>query len=322
MDPLKTPSPIPGEPEFTMSDIQLVTETDGYSFESEDFNSVLGRTVKYSGKFTEGNLDLNLSVSYSNGNDLMANSWAPLQFSNKDDVTIRAYWTSAKKFEGLSFLVGLVLKFDNLPYMLINDAGLINGMGVNEALAKSVKYITFTTDGCLIPHCSTSGDLNNPIWGEDANRNLMHYYMDGQNNRRTYLEIDANYLLGSLGGLVMTASRAVDPSDLSGNIKNLIEVLRPHLYNGIPFDFGDNGASWIYVEPSLVLEIVHAVAPILENSMVQEILKQLLKDKISGIDVGVEIPESDIDKIVEQIPVCMAAITEAHIDFVFNKYSN
>lgn len=319
IDPLKTPGPIPGEPEFTLSDIQLTKETDGYSFDSEDFNSALGRTVKYSGKFTEGNLNMNLNVSYSADNDLMTNLWSPLQLSNNDDVTLRVYWDSDEEFEGLSGIVGWLLTFEKLPYMLINDAGLINGMGVNEVLKNTVQYISFTNDGCIIPHCSTSGDLNNPVWGEDANRNLMHYYMDAENNRRTYLEIDANYLLGSLSGLFMAASRAADPSDLSGNIKNLIEILRPHLYNGIPFNFGDNGASWIYVEPSLVLEIVHAVAPILENPMVQELLKGLLKEKISGI--GFEVGDEDINKIVEQLPGCLAACTSANLDFCFKKYN-
>lgn len=309
---LETPGPIPGEPEYTINNIELTKEEDGYSFTSEDFNAALGRTVKYLGKFTEGNLSVDLNVSYGSDNVLVSKEFKPIT-----EQPIRAgSWTSTNNNLGLSGIKGF-LTFDQLPNIILSSTGgLINGKEINDIFIESLKNIKFSNDGCVI---------SNIIWegvAVDANRNSIHYYMDANNANRLYLEIDANSLLGSLGGLVMAASRAANPDDLTGNVTKLIEILRTPLLRGIPFEY--NGVAAFYVEHDLLLQIAKAAAPVLKNSTVNEFVGAYLHPLLDGKEVTVKgfkvtIEPADVDALIANLPDCLAGCTDANIDFCFQQ---
>lgn len=294
---LTTYSPIPGEKEVTLTDVDLFTNSthNVFSFSGKDVQPT--RTITYEGKIKEG--IMTMDITHVLANKELAGTWnlGPLKFSMLDNVTCaqssplwidwdtEVYINPGEISFGDTHLGGL----DQAPnslftwVMSIGDKRFTDMMGmaeidfkIQQMIAGLLKGVTAQLNGCMFATYSYSGDMNNPAWSSEMSHNIIRYYY-GEEANQIFIEANADFILSAMGGLI-PGTRASDPEGAKEAGKKLLEALKPALEKGIPCTYVVTGDKMkINLDGAFMLDILRKLADLANDGYANEFLMSFIQ---------------------------------------------
>ena len=284
-------SPIPGEKEITIPNIPLFKNGTSYKFDGESVQPTY--TIAYRGTI-EGD-KMKIDLNYELTNQKLAGTWntapvvgtttndnvaalAPLWFDFASNVPVdlgKIYilTVNGKKVNGILNLLagatsGLVM-------------GQVIGSGtppLEQIVANLLRDITAKSNGGMFATYSYSGDLKNPAWSSEMPHNIMRYYFDvDQPDKRIYLEVNSDFLIGMIGDLVQPAAREASPETTKQIGRELVKIMVPVLQNGIPCDYVlDGDHLTINIDGVLMRDILAKIMELVNDEYAKPYVEEFL----------------------------------------------
>lgn len=281
---ITTSSPVPGEEKITLKDVVLTSNDRGasYTFEGEDTNST--RTMAYKGTIKNGELQIEIDNKLTN--TTLAGTW------NLDEVEqtganypyLSPLWfdwntTAPLKIGDININGTKIENLDQAPnaiFLLLVQSGSMFNFDIENSVANMLKSITALPNGSIFAKYSYSGDINNPAWSEEMSHNIIRYYY-GEESNRIYLEVNADFILNALLGL-LTTTRASDSPSLPELIKPLIDILKPALEKGFPCTYLiEDGKMKINLDGEFTLDVMKKLTTLLNDPTINELLMYALE---------------------------------------------
>lgn len=248
-------SPVPGVSEITMPNVKLYTSGNtSYIFKGDIVEPTY--TLSVDGTIEDGKMTM--KVNHQLANKELAGTWNLAAKANCTGTNPTAGsplwvdWNSQVKlalsipgstlnlnqpFNGIFGLVGGFLS-GTVMKMIVGQ-----NIHLQDLIRNMLQGVTAQPDGCMYATYSYSGDIMNPQWSSEMPRNALRYYY-GEEAGKLNLEVNADYIISLIGGLLNPAStRAADPEVTKQLGRELIQLLIPVLKDGVPCNYtleGDN----------------------------------------------------------------------------------
>lgn len=233
-----------------------------------------------------------------------------------------------EKLGGLVSAAGGLVNVKGTPNKLIgimftDDIASAIGANPENIIANMLKDVTGDRNGSMYFSYSYTGDIfNKPSddqWGggkEDAlSNNIIRYHFDKKIKNRVYLEINPDFLLSAVGGLMTTSvtSAAANTLTLSNKAttrahskdetlaigQRLIDKLKPALEQGIPCDYaiGNDGKIQINIEGVYLRDVLRILAELGNDPLAYDEIVKFLKGNPSLSEFA-----PTIIKLIQQLP--------------------
>lgn len=318
---ITTNSPVPGEKEVMLKNVKLFRSGKDCLFSGEEIYPTY--TLTYKGQILDDVMTIDLTNKFTREENDLLGAWKmgepkegsttgmALDFmSDNNPQTSSPLWldwgSSAKVDLGAVSAMGLNVNINRPMNGIFNllmsnevTTQILPPLGVEKSIPKLIEYIAAEETGGMYASYSWSG-VENPQYNTDMSHNILRYYFDKDNKLR--LEIDIDYIVGSLGGLLTrsnttTITRAQpDNSRVLG--KELVEKLKPALEQGFPCEYtieGDNMT--INIDGAYLLDVMKTVSKLLKDEFVQEFIYPELGN-IEGIGAYLQ----NIKNLINNLP--------------------
>lgn len=279
---LTTSSPIPGETEIKLENVELTPNADGtvYTFKGEDRKPT--RTTTYEGAVQQG--EMTIKITNMLANQKLAGKWnlAPVKNNNNEsEITANAPlwidWDSNVKIS-LGNISGLDV--DDTPnniFMLLNSQFIILFMkvpNIQQIVANMLKDVTAKPNGSMLATYSYSGDTNTPAWSSEMSSNIIRYYY-GEKPNQIYIEANSDFILNAIGGLIKTRAAA---NEEGGVLQQLIDALKPALEKGFPCTYAiDGNKMTLHLDGTFTRDLLLKLANVLNDPTINPLIMGLLE---------------------------------------------
>lgn len=298
-----TYSPIPGEKEVQLNNVKVYPNGSDCFFEGEDTNP--NRIVYFKGKIFEGKMDIDIQHTLAREENDILGKWkmgeakeisstdyALLINNNNMDPTLSSPlfldWGSSNKVDmgnvqtGISFAPSVNINRPMNGIFNLLMSGMVSPQfvqpSIEQAIPRLIEYVAAENTGGMYASFSYNG-VENPLYSQDMSHNIMRYYFDTDNKLR--IEVNADYLLNTLGGLLAGGeTRAItraQPDNAKVIGKELINTLRPALEQGIPCEYSIDGNNMtINIDGKLLLNIMIQVEKLLNDEYVKDFIDPVI----------------------------------------------
>lgn len=297
-----TYSPIPGEKEVLLNNVKVYPNGSDCFFVGEDTNP--NRIISFKGNIFEGKMDIDIQHTLAREENDILGKWrmgdakegstvAMAISSNNNPETSSPLWldwdSDAKVDIGKITYNGIGLNINRpmngtfnllMSDMVSQEIGKIAGLslGIEKSIPKLIEYVAAENTGGMYASFSYNG-VENPLYSQDMSHNIMRYYFDTDNKLR--IEVNADYLLNTLGGLLAGGeTRAItraQPDNAKIIGKELINTLRPALEQGIPCEYSIDGNNMtINIDGKLLLNIMIQVEKLLNDEYVKDFIDPVI----------------------------------------------
>ena len=280
--------PVPGEKELTFTNVPIYRNGSTYIFKGSLDQSTY--TVKYEGKIEDDKMTIDFN--YELTNHKLAGTWMLKPNLFDTNANMKPLWydwdTNLTIRFGIINVPELGLPNMNIDSYTPNElnqllimAYLAAGIDVQQMIVDLLQSITVLPNGSIYATYAWDSDKSNPDrWSSNMNRNIMRYYYDKEKEDRIYVEINGQFLLNTIKGLIKpTPSTRGPEEDLKALGTKLIEFLKPALENGIPCDYKLNGNKMsINIDGEFLLEALKLLAEVGNNEAATGFLMPLLKN--------------------------------------------
>lgn len=292
---LTTNSPIPGEKEVTLTDLDLFTNSthNVFSFSGKEVQPT--RTITYEGKIKEGTMTMDITNVLANQE--LAGTWdlGPLDFM-KGCVKGSPFWIDWDT--KVALIIGdinigdtHVSALDQYPnglftlLFMCGDPSMAEMFGldlqIEQWIANLLKDVTAQPNGCMFATYSYSGDLANPAWSSEMSRNILRYYY-GEKPGQLYVEANVDYIVDVLGGLLGgITTRATDPEGAKEAGRQLVAALTPALEKGFLCDYEltDGGTKMkININGEFMVNVLRKLIALANDPYANEFIMPILEN--------------------------------------------
>lgn len=289
-----TYSPIPGEKELIVKGVNLYRSGKHFKFEGTETRPTF--TIAYEGQILDDVMTINITHELIREENNLLGAWkmgavkeetnALNLLNNNDNDSSKSSplflnWGSEVKVNmgdvptGMDFPATINVNrpmngiFNLLMSQLVSSQFL--KPSVEQAIPKFIEYIAAEKTGGMYASYSWTG-VEAPEYSQDMSHNIIRYYFDKENVLR--IDVDADYLLTSLGGLMggLTRSTRADaqPDEAKAIGKELVNKLRPALEQGIPCEYTIDGNNMtININGLLLKDLLISIGKLLNDPFVQ-----------------------------------------------------
>lgn len=300
---LTTNSPIPGEKEITLTDLDLFTNSthNVFSFSGKDVQPT--RTITYEGKIKEGVMTMDITNVLAK--QTLAGTWklAPVKNNNTEpEITANSplwlNWDTNVKISAGN--VGLnITGTPNEIFTLLNGMFVVlvvTKVNLEQIVANMLQDVTAKPNGCMFATYSYSGDINKPAWSSEMSHNIMRYYY-GEKANQFYIEANVDFILNAVGGL-MRSRAATDPEGAKEAGKQLIEVLKPALEKGFPCTYKIEGNKMtLNLDGKFMLEVLQKLTNLVNDPYANEFIMQIVNN-----DPTLSTYAPNVDALLKSLP--------------------
>ncbi|WP_394901188.1 DUF4925 domain-containing protein [Bacteroides xylanisolvens] len=282
---------IPGEKELTFTNVPLYKNGSSYIFKGSLIEPTY--TMKFEGKMADEKMSM--EVNYELTNQTLAGTWktkADLYQPNDKMTPLWYDWDTNLQIRfGIIDLPELGLPNTSIDIYTPNGisellmlAGAMANLNVQQEITDLLQSITVLPNGSIFATYAWDNDKSNPDrWSSNMNRNIIRYYYDKENENRIYVEINGQFLLNTIKGLVQPSpSTRGAAEDLKALGTKLIEFLKPALENGIPCEYTLDGKKLsINIDGEFLLGALKLLAEIGNNEAALGFLMPLIQSEPS-----------------------------------------
>lgn len=331
-----TYSPIPGEKEVILKGVKLFRSGKDFKFEGAETYPTF--TITYKGQILDDVMTININHELIREENDLLGAWKMgavkeetnainLLNNNDNDYTksspLFLNWVSDVKVNmgsvptGLSFPVTIEVNrpmngiFNLLMSQLVSSQFL--KPSVEQAIPKLIEYIATEKTGGMYASYSWTG-VDAPEYSQDMSHNIIRYYFDKEHADKVRIEVDADYLLTTLGGLMGGLARSTtraeaQPDEAKVIGKELVNKLRPQLEQGFLCDYkieGDNMT--INIDGAVLKDLLVSIGKLLNDPFVEHNLG------LEGI-AGIEQYLPNIKLLIKNFPSALEDGTEVKLGF-------
>ena len=284
--------PVPGEKELTFTNIPLYKNGSTYIFKGSLDQPTY--TMNYEGKIEDDKMTMN--VNYELANSKLAGTYllksnlssypastvvmTPLWFDWDTNLHLKSGNIILPEGLGVNSIDLSAYTPNELNQLLILVSMMAN-IDAQQMIADLLQSITFMPNGSIYGTYAWDSDLTNPDrWSSNMSRNIVRYYYDKEKENRIYLEINGQFLLNTIKGLVQPTSRttraAADDLRILGT--KLIELLKPAFETGIPCEYELKGNQMsINIDGEFLLNVLKILGEVGNNEAAMGFLMPLLE---------------------------------------------
>lgn len=291
-------SPIPGVEEISFNNVTLYKSSDNaYFFKGDEITPTC--TIIYQGEIKEGKMDID--IKHELVNQTLAGTWAlaPLKDSGNSPLYSPLWFEcdSNVKVNLGKLNVGIPLSINQPIQGIISLlTGSMSGLVMNGILGTNIKIeqlvlnmlqsITTEKNGCMFATYSYSEDVTTPQWSSEMSHNILRYYY-GEEEGRIFLEANADFLIGAIGGLLEgmgtseVAITRADPEVTKEIGRELIAMLTPVLRDGIPCDYELNGDELkVNIEGETLRKLLLKVLELVNDEYAKPFVKEFIEGSL------------------------------------------
>lgn len=285
-------SPVPGEKEITIANVPLYRNGTSYMFKGSLIQPTF--TMDYDGKIENDQLAVN--VKYELVNQKLAGTWnvdGPKAIGTSVDFTpLWCDWDSNVVVSLDKYIVPLdkynfnqlfVVLTGALSGLIVNAIAGIN-MQVQPLICNMLHDVTAEPNGCMFATYSYSDNPKNPLWSSEMPHNILRYYYDKeQPDKKIYLEINSDFLVGIIKGLIAPATRADNPEATKQIARELFALLTPLLENGIPCDYilsEDEANLTINIDGVILRDILRKLMELANDELIKPELDNIINSSL------------------------------------------
>lgn len=321
---LTTNSPIPGEKEITLENVELTPNADGtaYLFEGEDRNAT--RTMTYKGTVKEG--EMNIVITNALANQSLAGTWemGPLKYSIVEGIMaplaspLWIDWDTdldidAGSIEGVEFnmppasLFSWVFSLGDSRFLpAFGIQGVNIDLKIQEWFKNLLQSVTAESNGCMFATYSYSGDLANPAWSSEMSHNIIRYYYGEEG--AIYVEANADFILNAISGLIAGGLTRADEQTIAEIVKPLVDALKPALENGFKCQYAVTGDKMkINLDGKFTQTVLKEVVTILNNPTIYPLIMDAIEN-----DATLATYKVNIEKLLASLPDALAYKDRSH----------
>lgn len=283
--------PVPGEKELTFTNVPVYRNGSTYAFKGDLVKPTY--TMEYEGKIIDGKMTLNFKYELTESK--LAGIWkTKANVYTGSSATMTPLWYDWNT--NLTIRFGII----NLPELGLNKLNMdtytpnglydllvlispaaFNVIDVQQEITDLLQSITVLPNGSIYATYAWDSDKSNPDrWSSNMNRNIIRYYYDKENEDRIYVEINGQFLLNTIKGLVQPSPNTRGAAeDLKALGTRLIAFLKPALENGIPCEYSINDKKLsINIDGEFLLGALKLLAEVGNNEAALDFLMPLLEN--------------------------------------------
>lgn len=283
--------PVPGEKELTFTNVPVYRNGSTYAFKGDLVKPTY--TMEYEGKIIDGKMTLNFKYELTESK--LAGTWkTKANVYTGSSATMTPLWYDWNT--NLTIRFGII----NLPELGLNKLNMdtytpnglydllvlispaaFNVIDVQQEITDLLQSITVLPNGSIYATYAWDSDKSNPDrWSSNMNRNIIRYYYDKENEDRIYVEINGQFLLNTIKGLVQPSPNTRGAAeDLKALGTRLIAFLKPALENGIPCEYSINDKKLsINIDGEFLLGALKLLAEVGNNEAALDFLMPLLEN--------------------------------------------
>lgn len=279
--------PVPGEKELTFTNVPVYRNGSTYAFKGDLVKPTY--TMEYEGKIIDGKMTLNFKYELTESK--LAGTWKlqkpNLELPSPKMTPLWFDWDTNLKIKcGKMDIPGLGnMDIDaytpNELQGLLYFAAMFQVFNLQQTIADLLQSITTMPNGSIYATYAWDNDTSNPDrWSSNMNRNIMRYYYDEEKEDRIYVEINGQFLLNTIKGLVQPSPNTRGAAeDLKALGTRLIAFLKPALENGIPCTYNlKNNKLSINIDGEFLLGALKLLAEVGNNEAALDFLMPLLEN--------------------------------------------
>lgn len=278
---------IPGEKEITLTNVPLYKNGSLYAFKGGRVEPTY--TMDYKGKIVDDKMTM--EVNYELTNQTLAGTWrlqkpnielpsplmTPLWFDWDTKLKIKC---GELDIPGLG-PTNIDIYTPNELQGLLYFAAMFQVFDLQKTVADLLQSITAMPNGSLYATYAWDSDTSNPDrWSSNMNRNIMRYYYDEEKEDRIYVDINGQFLVNTIKGLVKPSPSTRGPEDeLKALGTKLIAFLKPALENGIPCTYKlDGNKMSINIDGEFLLGALKLLAEVGNNEAARGFITPILQN--------------------------------------------
>lgn len=280
--------PVPGEKELTFTNVPVYRNGSTYAFKGDLVKPTY--TMEYEGKIIDGKMTLNFKYELTESK--LAGIWKTKANLFALSAGMAPLWydwdTNLKIRFGIINLPELGLPNTSVDAYTPNElnqlfwlASMAVQLDVQQEITDLLQSITVLPNGSIYATYAWDSDKSNPDrWSSNMNRNIIRYYYDKENEDRIYVEINGQFLLNTIKGLVQPSPNTRGAAeDLKALGTRLIAFLKPALENGIPCEYSINDKKLsINIDGEFLLGALKLLAEVGNNEAALDFLMPLLEN--------------------------------------------
>ena len=296
-------SPVPGVKEITIPNVTLYKNGTTYKFDGDLIQPTY--TLAYKGKI-DGNV-MTIDIQHQLVDQKLAGTWntAPAKAAGASTTYSPLWcdWDSNVIVSLGKVNVGITVAVDKYPFNGIFTllTGAISGIIMNNIIGTNIQVqplvrnmlrdITAEPNGCMFATYSYSGDFKNPQWSSDMPHTALRYYYDiNEPDKKINLEVNADFLIGLIGGMQAPATRGGDPGTTKQLGRELIELLTPALKNGIPCEYVLDGNNLtINIEGVFLRNVLRKLMALANDEYAKPFIEEFITSSLGDFGPNIQL---------------------------------